>query len=73
MLSYFFQVYFHSQREREPGGGGDNQRWQIGSLVTCVPTHFQVDKAFTVTGRPTVEARSTIAPSATNHLEELVI
>ena len=46
----------------------ESTRWQIESLVTCVPRTLQANQAFTSTGKPTVETRSTIVHSATNHL-----
>ena len=63
-----------SHRERYWGTRrGDNKRWQIGSLATCVPRHLQVVVAFTLTGRPTVEARGSIVHSVTSHLAKLVV
>ena len=51
----------------------ENIRWKIESLVTCVPRTLQVEKAFTITGRPTVEARGSVVHSATNHSAKMVI
>ena len=69
----YVQVDFYSQLERESGIGGENQRWQIESLATCVLRLLQVDQAFLITGKLTVESRSTNVLSATNHLSKLVI
>ena len=73
MLYSMFSQIFLSQRERESGRGGENQRWQNESLVTCVPRPLQADKAFLITEKHTLEPRSTNVLSATNHLSKLVI
>ena len=73
LSSTYAQFDFLSQREREFGRGGENQRWQIESLVTCAQAPLQVDQAFLITGKPTVESRSTNVLSATNHLGEQVL
>ena len=57
-----------SQKEEIEG-----KKWLLESLVTCVPRHLQVVEANTLTGRPTVEARDTIVPSATRHLAKILI
>ena len=72
MVNFMFTSTF-SHQERESGRGGDNQRWQIESLATCVPRPLQVEVAFPIIGRPTVEARGLIVHCATNHLGELVV
>ena len=51
----------------------ESKRWQIESLVTCVPRLLQIEVTFPITGRPTVETRDTIVHSATSHLGELNI
>ena len=62
-------IEFHSSnQERESRRGGENKRWQIESLVTCVPRPLQVETAFTITREPTVEAKVTIVHSATSLL-----
>ena len=55
------------------GRGGENKRCQIESLATCVPRTLQIETAFTFTGSPTMEARSSIVHSATSHSAKLVI
>ena len=64
----YVDIYLHSShRERESGRVGDNWRWQIKSLVTCVQRHLQV---VVITGRPTVGARSSIVHSGrADHLK----
>ena len=73
MLSFRFTLISTPVIRKESGRQGDNLRWQIESLVTCVPRHLQVAVAFTIMGKPTVEARDTIVPSATSHLAKMVI
>ena len=53
--------------------GGNHKRWKIESLANCVPNHLLIKEAFPFIGRHTVEARSTIVHSATNHTPKLVI
>ena len=64
-----FTVIRKESREKEVA----SKRWQIGSLVTCVPRHLQLKVTFSNTGRPTVEARDTTVLSATSHLPKMVI
>ena len=71
--SIYVQVDFLTQWERESDRGGENQRWQIGSLATCVRRPLKVDQACLITGKPTMETRSTNVLSATNHLWQLLI
>ena len=52
---------------------GLDWRWQIESLVTCVPRHLLIVVASPIIGRPTMEARGTIVHSATNHSAKMVI
>ena len=51
----------------------ESTRWQIGSLVTCVPRTFQVIVILTNTGKSTVETISSNVHSATNHSAKLLI
>ena len=51
----------------------ERKRWQIGSLVTCVPRTFQVIAILTNTGKSTVETISSNVHSATNHSAKLLI
>ena len=67
IILFMFTLIF-SHQERESGRGGDNQRWRIESIVTCAPIPLRVEVAFTITRKPTVEARNMIVHSAKNHL-----
>ena len=51
----------------------ENKRWQIESLVTCVPRHFQVVVTLTIISRPTVVERGSIVHSATSHSSQMVV
>ena len=66
-------IDLYSHQERASGRGGEHLRWQIESLVTCVPRLLQEVVAFSLISRPTVEARDTIVHSATSHLGHLNI
>ena len=68
----YVHIYFQSSGKRI-GRGGDNQRLQIESIVTCAPIPLRVEVAFTIKRKPTVEARNMIVHSATNHLVKVVI
>ena len=69
MFTLIFAVKKKVSQEEEV----ESKRWQIESLVICVPRHFQAVAAFPITGRPTVEARDTTVPSAPSHLPKLFI
>ena len=51
------------------------KRWQIESLVTCVPRLLLVEVAFSLISTPTVsvEVRDTTVHSAISHLGKLLI
>ena len=66
-------INFISLRERESGRGGNNWRWQIESLATCVLRHLQTVAVLAITNWPTEETRSIFVHSATNHLPKLVL
>ena len=73
MLKFVFAQIFTVIRKESQEEEVLRKRWQIGNLVTPVPRLLQVEVAFTITGRPTVEARDTTVHSATSHLARMVI
>ena len=72
MLQFRFTLISTAVIGKESGTQGDNLRWQNESLVTCVPRHLQLAVAFTIMGKPTVEARDTIVHSAKSHLQKKI-
>ena len=50
----------------------ESKRWQIESLVTCVPRPLQVRVILTLTDWPTVETVGTIVLNATSHLTKKI-
>ena len=72
-LVYMFRLISSLNGKESPTEEGQYQRWQIGSLATCVRRPLKVDQACLITGKPTMETRSTNVLSATNHLWQLLI
>ena len=72
MLQFMFTSNFQQSSEKGQDEEVVRKRWRIESLVTRVPRHLQVDKAFTIMSRPTVKVGGTIVHNATNLLGELV-
>ena len=66
----FISALIFSHQERESGRGGDNQKWQIESIVTCAPIPLRVEVAFTIKRKPTVEARNMIVALPHSHWGE---
>ena len=72
MLQFILTLFLTVIRKESHEEEVQSQRWQIESLVNCVPRHLQILVAFPNTGKHTVEARDTTVPSATSHLGALL-
>ena len=73
MLEIMFTLNFAVDRRKSQEKVVQSKRWQIQSLVTCVPRHLQIQVALTNTDRPTVEEKDTNVISATSLLAKILV
>ena len=73
MLEIMFTLNFAVDRRESQEKVVQGKRWQIQSLVTCVPRHLQIQVALTNTDRPTVEKKDTNVISATSLLAKILV